>query len=103
MASYTEIKEIVGGPQGDVLKSKIEVAMAVAAETIRNEDGATNNHANRLIWAKEALNNPGQKAREMLWALLAQNAASDVSTIVGASDAAIQINVDAAVDIFATG
>jgi hypothetical protein len=100
MASYNELKSLMGD---SALKNRTAVACIVAAEAIRNEDAGTANHANRLIWAKQAFANPVGAASEMLMAMLAANKDLDASVIQGASDAAIQTKVDAAVDVFADG
>jgi len=100
MATYIELRGLYGN--GD-LENKVEVACIVAAESIRNEDAGTTNHANRLVWAKSAFSNPNTVAVQMLMALLAANKDLTVAQIEGASDAAIQTAVDNAVDIFADG
>lgn len=101
MASYEELHGLFEG--SSALKNKIKVAIIVAAEAIRNEDGGTANHANRLLWAAGAFESPGSVADKMLMAVLAANKAADVGAIAGASDITIQANVDAVVDMFATG
>lgn len=100
MASYTELRELFGDA---TMKNKVAVACVVAAEAIRNEDAGTANHASRLVWAKKAFGNPNGVADEMLMALLAAYKDASVATITGATDAAIQTKVDAAVDVFADG
>jgi len=100
MATYDEIRFLFAN---DSIRNKIEVAVIVAAESIRNEDAGTPNHANRLIWAKEAFTNPLGTATKMFMALLAANKDLTVEQIAGASDVAIQTKVDAAVDVFADG
>ena len=55
------------------------------------------------MWAKKAFENPGAVRDEMLMALLAANAAEEVATITGATDAAVQTRVNAAIDVFADG
>lgn len=100
MATYAEIRDLFTDSS---LRNKVSVACIVAAEAIRNEDAGTTNHANRLIWAKEAFSNPLTTSEEMLMALLAANKDETVATIQGASDAAIQARVNAAVDVFADG
>lgn len=100
MATYTELRNLFGN---DSLRNKIEVAVIVAAEAIRTEDGGTANHANRLIWAKRAFENPISVSTQMLMALLAANAGATVAQITGASDATIQTLVNAAVNVFADG
>ena len=87
----------------NTLLDKIAAACAIQAEAIRTENGATTNHANRLIWAKQAFAAPRDMAQRMLWAIMAQNAAATVAQITNATDNAIQSAVAAAVDVFATG
>jgi len=100
MASYDELRSLFA--DGD-LRNKVEVGCIIAAEAIRSEDVATANHTNRLVWAKKAFASPGNIRDEILMALLAQNNELTVAQIVGASDSAIQVNVDAAVNVFADG
>ena len=100
MASYLELRSLFGNGE---LRNKLDVAIVIAAEAIRNEDVGTTNHANRLTWAKAAFNNPRSKADEMLMALLAANKDLTVAQIEEATDSAIQTRVDAAVDVFADG
>lgn len=101
MATYAEIYDIA--TTNSALRNKITVACLVAADTIRAENPATANHANRLIWAKRALEHPEEVGAEMTPAVLAQNASATVAAITGATDAAIQTAVNNAVDLFATG
>jgi hypothetical protein len=100
MATYVELLSAAQNPN---VADRVKVACIIAAETIRLEPGATANHANRLIWAKGVFADPGTAAGRMLWAVLAQNAAIPLATIVGASDATVQAAVNAAVDVFANG
>jgi hypothetical protein len=82
---------------------KLTAAVAIQAETIRTEAAGTANHANRLIWAKQAYSDPRSKAQSMIWAILAANASATTAQITAATDASIQSAVAAAVDTFATG
>lgn len=100
MATYAELYDVQNENE---LLHRIVVATAIAAETIRTEAPATPNHANRLLWAALAFANPIVVSRQLLWAVLAANIHVTVENIVGATDAAIQANIDAVVDIFATG
>ena len=100
MATYEELRALFAE---DALRNKIEVAVIVAAETIRTEDAGTTNHANRLVWAKQAFATPRDAAEKMLMALLAANKDASASVITSATDAAIQTKVSAAVDLFADG
>ena len=100
MATYNEIYSLHTQSE---LKNRVTVACIVAAEGIMAEDGGTANHANRLIWASSVFANPKTEAERMYWAVLAANNVADVDVIIGATDAAIQNNVDNHVDLFATG
>ena len=100
MASYLDLRQLFSD---NVLKNRVEVACIVAAETIRGEDSQPANHDNRMLWAKAAFSNPNSIRDAMLKALLAANKNLEVMAIQGVSDAALQVLVDAAVDIFATG
>ena len=100
MATYDEL---LTASENAALLKKIRVACVVAAETIRMEAGDVANHANRLVWAKQAFIAPEETAKRMLWAVLAQNKSVSLSQITGASDTTVQAAVDAAVNVFATG
>ena len=97
MASYTELEEL---RNDTTLKARVRVATMIAAETIRTE-AAPANSAQRLAWAKSVFENPSTMGEQMFWAVLAANKDVAKATIQAAGDAAIQTNVDAAVDLFA--
>ncbi len=100
MATYVELRQLFSDGN---LKNRIEVAVIVAAEAIRIEDIGTTNHVNRVLWAKAAFERPNAIRDQMLMALLAANKDATVANITGATDAAIQAKVDAAVDVFVDG
>lgn len=100
MATFAELYGLF---QDSVLLNRVTAACAAQAEVIRLELGTVQNHVNRLKWAKEAYTDPAAKARQVIWALLAANAAGTPAAIQGATDAAILTAVANAVDIFATG
>lgn len=100
MATYTELSAIANN---GTLLDKFSAAVAIQAEVIRNEAVGTSNHANRLIWAKQAFTNPRAMASSMTWAILAQNATFTNAQILAATDAALLTAVATAVDVFATG
>jgi len=100
MASYAELYSL---RSDSALKNRVNVAVIVAAEAIRSEDGATPNHANRLVWAAAVFAAPSAEADRMFMAILAANKDATVAQIQSATDAAIQTKVDATVDLFATG
>lgn len=98
MATYLELFSIRSEPE---LVEKLTVAVVVAAEAIRVDVAPPTNQVNRLKWASQVFANPSVEARSMLWAVLAANKSLTLAQITGASDAAIQTNVDAAIDVFA--
>lgn len=100
MATYLELRQLYGN--GDLL-NRIEVACIVAADAIRKEAGSVENHANRLIWAKDTFSQSRHVAEQMLMVLLAANKALTVAQLTGVSDADLQTAVDGAVNVFATG
>ncbi len=100
MATYAELFDL---KSNSALLNRITTAAAIAADAIRLEDGGTANHANRLIWAKQAFVDPESTAKQMIWGLLAINKAATASNIQNATDAAILTNVQALVDVYATG
>lgn len=103
MATYAELLTIATTASGAALKDKIKVAAIIACDTIRSEADTVPNHANRLIWAKATLQDPGRAAEQLTWAVLAQNAGATVAQITGASDATVQTAVNSAVNLLAQG
>jgi hypothetical protein len=98
MATYAEL---ITASADATLRDKIRVACVVAAEGVRTESAATANHTERLKWAQKVFMDPSVEALRMTWAVLAQNRAATLAQITGASDAAVQTAVDAAVNVFA--
>ena len=101
MATYQQLLDIASTASGDALRQQLRIAVVVAADSIRVEAPATVGHALRMAWALSAIKSPDSAAREMLWAVLAQNKAFTVAQITGASDSAVQSAVDAAVNLLA--
>lgn len=95
MASYAELRALAASADGDELRKRIEVAIAVKAQELIDLASPT---ANQLTWAAEALDNPGAKADQIMNYVLAANKSATTAQITGAADTAIQTNVDAAVD-----
>ena len=102
MATYTELRQLYA--HGDLL-NRIEVACIVAAEKIRAEDVTTENHVNRITWAKATFGGSRRVAELMLMSLLAANRALSVEQITGVNvtDEVLQTAVDGAVNLFADG
>lgn len=95
MATYEELRSLISDGEGDDLKKRIEVAIAVKAQELIDLPTPS---TNQLAWASEALISPASKADQIMHYVLAANRAAAVSQIAGATDSAIQSNVDSAVD-----
>jgi len=100
MATYQELFDL---RHNHVLLDKVTMAVIVAAETVFAELGGTTNHANRIIWAREASIKPREMAGVFMSAVLAANKSATTGNIVGAADNAIQTNVNDVIDDFANG
>jgi hypothetical protein len=83
------------------LLNRTTVAVAKAAYDILNEDPGYTNHANRVIWARQALGDTKSKAEQMMWGVVTN------ATIAAAGDDAtdndIQFVVNSYIDSFAQG
>lgn len=97
MATYAEL---LTASENEALRQKVRVACVIAAEVVRTEVGTTTNHAARLVWAKSVYADPSAVTQRMLWAVLAQNQAATIATILAATDSTVQTAVNAAVDVF---
>lgn len=100
MATYRELNDLV---RNEELRDKITAACVVASDVIRTEDGGSANHANRVIWAKKVLANPKLEAEKVIPLVIAANKDATAANIAGASDTAIQNNVNAVIDFIADG
>jgi hypothetical protein len=96
MATYQELHDL--GQNSDLLDT-VETAVIKAAQGIVG--GSASNQGQRDKWAAQAFESPRHIAGKMLPGVLATNSDSSVATILGASDAAFQTNVDDLVDLFA--
>ena len=100
MATYSELEDLFGDP---TLTAKCRVALIIAAQTVFDEDPATANHANRVIWARAVLSDTEPRVNAAVRAILAANASASVAQIQGATDTSVQANIDAIIDLFADG
>jgi hypothetical protein len=98
MATYDEIKGVYAK---GLLREKIQVAVAIAAQEILGELDTVENHTERYAWAAKAFANPSAEATRFEMSVLAANKDAALSVIENATDAQIQTNVDAAVNLFA--
>ena len=88
MATLNEIYTLKNSSS---LRNRVAVALAAAAEDVRNEAAATASHAERFAWATDVVlaseNGPESEARRLMWMFL-QNA-----TIQTAGEAATDNDV----------
>lgn len=98
MATYTELNTL---STDAALLARVKAAVAISADTIRQESSAAPNNLQRKAWAREALKAPDVAANNIIWLVLAQNRSFTASQISGGSDASLQTAVDAAVNIMA--
>ena len=94
MATYVEIRNLF---DDSALRNRVATAVIIAANGILGEGAAT---APRKAWAAKAFSSAEQEAKRILMAVLAANSGASVAQIQGASDAALQTNVDNAIDLF---
>lgn len=102
--TLAELEAVFGKnlPGAVALLDKVTAAAMIAAEAVRTESDTTPNHANRLLWAKQAFENPVAMANRMWPAILASNASLTQTQVLNANDAGIQTAVNNAIDVFAT-
>ena len=79
MATLTELYALKNSSS---LRNRVAVALAAAAEDVRNEALATANHAERFTWATQVVlgsdRGPEHEARRLMWMVL-QNATVQTS------------------------
>ena len=95
MATLEELAQLYNNSE---LIKKISAALIIRAKaTLDNVATAT---AAEKAWAVRIFTNPHNEAHRVLRAMLAENNAASVAQITGANDAAIQGNVNTAVQLF---
>ena len=87
MATYTEIRGLFNNSE---LFGKVEIATVKHANNLLNDTPSANDRA----WAANVFSNPKIESKKALMAVLAENSGLTAVSIIGASDAAIQSNVD---------
>lgn len=97
MATYPELFDL---RTDSGLRNRIAVAVSVKAQALI--DGA-NPTAAQIAWANEAIRDPEGKAATLQNYVLAANRNATVQQIQSATDAAVQENVNDAVDALITG
>ncbi len=90
MATYLELRNLFN--DGD-LTNRVAIAAVISVNNILIGTPTTKDKA----YAALLFSNPQSEARKILMSVLAANSSASVSQIQGASDAALQTNVDATV------
>ena len=90
MASYTDLRNLFSD---DTLKNRVDVAIVIAASNLL---GGTPT-ADEQKWAAAVFNSPRTEGQKAFMAVLAANESAPISAIQGATDAALQANVDGVV------
>jgi len=105
MASYIELRNLMNDAD---LRNKVTTATIIGAQGVMDDPTTfptvtadTVLQTDRLLWAARALNSPGGEGNKILMSVLAANAALSVAQIQAASDAGIQTNVNAVLDLLA--
>lgn len=105
MATYIEIRNL---NNDSVLRNRTSAAVIIGAQGCMEDPAAfptatadTVLQGDRLDWAARAFNDPNSEARKVLMSVLAANATATVAQITGATDAQLQTNVNAAIDLLA--
>jgi len=95
MATLSELNSLTGNPEWDALVGKIRAALLIKAFNLTELASPT---AEQLAYARMVIRNPGDNAREVVFYVVAANSGASVAAILGASDSAVQNNVNDAVD-----
>ena len=91
MATLQELRGLVNDSD---LHEKVEAALIISVQTIL--DGTPTSDQKR--YAAQVFSSPRGEANKAVMSVLASNSAATVAQITGATDAAIQTNVDSVVD-----
>jgi hypothetical protein len=81
------------------LKNRVMAAIAKAAQDVINESDTTENHANRIIWARDSLTDAQTMAEKFMWAVVGN--ASIQNNGANSTDNDIQFVVNSNIDTFA--
>lgn len=83
------------------LRNAVVAACALAAFDILNEDPATKDHALRVEWANEALQNTPSVAERMLWAVVTNPTIAQAALAGKPTDNDVKFVVHSFIDTFA--
>jgi hypothetical protein len=93
MATYLELQGIFSDSS---LLAKAQVAVVISAYNLVSSGTPT---AAQKAWATDVFSSPGLEAKKALMAVLAENNTMTIATIQGATDSALQTQIDAVVQI----
>ncbi len=97
MALYSELFEL---QKNSALRNRVVIAASVKAQSLIDGGAPT---AAQITWANDTLISPRSKADQLISYVLAANKGLSELQIRNASDADIQLNVDAAVNSLISG
>lgn len=100
MATYSELAVIAQDAGFGEFVQKVRVAVVVKAVAFL---GAATPTPAEIEWSVAALDEPGRAAHSVTWYVIAANSGAAVAQILGATDTAIQSNVNAAIDKIVLG
>jgi len=92
--AYTDIYTAATSEES-VLRQQIAVAMFKAAVDIINEDEGTENHYNRLAWARKVTNSnsaPVDEAEKWIWKVLENSTIQAAPTTSSDNDVTFAVN-----------
>ena len=95
MATYAEVASIREQEAWNAFLNKVRVAATIKAAAIIDSDTPA---AAALEWARQTISNPSSAGDGLVWYVVASNVGVSVAAMLGASDSAIQTNINAAVD-----
>ena len=98
MSTYLEL---LAATEDEAFNNKVRFSVLVAINKVQTEPEATVNHANRMVWAKEAIANPDPITARVVRLILAEDKGIAVATILAYTDANIQAKANAAIDLLA--
>ena len=91
MATLQELKSLMANSD---LHEKVSSALVIAVQTVL--DGTPT--VDQQKYAAHVFNNPAAEAKKALMSVLASNSAASVASIIGATDATVQTNVNDVID-----
>jgi len=96
LATYLELYAL---RYSDELKKRVTAAVAIAAQQVLAEDSGTANHANRVIWANEALTDAQLMTEKIMWRVLGN--ATIAASGLASTDGDLQFVVNSLIDFVA--